>query len=299
MMLGRLRARVVARDVEAVGADLGRGPHQRPLGVIAIAAGAEHAQQTAAPSSGRADASTAAMPAGRVGVVDDHAEALPGLDRLEAAGRRARGGHRELDRAQRDLQQQRERDRAEHVVDVEPPAQAGLERERALRRAHEQLRAVGPQLVGLAVHIGRWRLDAEAQLGPEARAVGVVGVDGAREAPVEERRLGGEVVLQIAVEVEVVLAEVREADRGELRRHEPPLRDRDRRGLHRASLVARLDHRAQRALEVGRLGRRQPGGLAPAADARARRCRAARTGAARHPAWPPAAASSSSCRSCP
>ena len=48
---------------------------------------------------------------------------------------------------------------------------------------------------------------------------------------------------------------------------EPALRDRDRRGLHRAGLVAGLDHRAQRALEVGRLRRRQPGGLAPAADA--------------------------------
>ena len=69
------------------------------------------------------------------------------------------------------------------------------------------------------------------------------------------------------MEVEVVLAEVREADRRELRRHEPALRDRDRRGLHRAGLVAGLDHRAQGALEVGRLRRRQPGGLAAAADA--------------------------------
>ena len=69
------------------------------------------------------------------------------------------------------------------------------------------------------------------------------------------------------MEVEVVLGEVGEADGRELGGHEPPLCDCDRRGLHRTGLVAGLDHRAQGALEVGRLGRGQAGRLAVAADA--------------------------------
>ena len=69
------------------------------------------------------------------------------------------------------------------------------------------------------------------------------------------------------MEVEVILREVREADGGELGADQAPLRDRDRRRLHGAGLVAGVDHRAQRALQVGRLGRRQARGLASPADA--------------------------------
>jgi hypothetical protein len=202
-----------------------------------------------------------------VRVVDDHAEALTGLDRLEAARRGAGRRHGVLDRPQRDFEQQGERHRAEHVVDVEAPAQARLERERALRRAHEQLRAVGAQLIGLAADVGRGRLDAEAQLGIQATDAGVVGIDGARAAAVEERGLDGDVLLEVAVEIEVVLREVREGDRGELGRHEPPLRDCDRRRFHRTGQVARLDHGTQRTLQIGRLRRRQARSLAAPADA--------------------------------
>ena len=79
------------------------------------------------------------------------------------------------------------------------------------------------------------------------------------------------------MEVEVVLGEVREADGRKLRGDEAPLADRDRRGLHRAGLVAGLQHRAQSALQVGRLRRRQPGRLAASADAPLDR--------AQQPAW--------------
>ena len=61
--LGRLGARVVARHVEPVRPGLGRRAHQRPLGVVAVAAGAEHAQQAPAGERPRR-ASTAAMPPG-------------------------------------------------------------------------------------------------------------------------------------------------------------------------------------------------------------------------------------------
>src|SRR4029077_22435 len=110
---------------------------------------------------------------------------------------------------------------AEHVVDVEAPAQARLERERTMRRAHEQFRAVGAQLVGLAADVGRGRLDAESQLGIETGAAGCVAVDGAGAPAVEEGGLYAEVLLEVAVEIEVVLREVREADRGKLLGHEP------------------------------------------------------------------------------
>ena len=214
--LGRLGARVVARHVEPVRPGLGRGAHERALGVVAVAARAEHAQQ--APARERARRRQHGRDAaGRVRVVDDHAEVLARLDRLEAARRGARDRHRALDRAERHVQQQRQRDRAEHVVDVEAPAQARLEREAPCGvRTKSSVRS-GAQLERLAAHVGGLGVDPEAELGIEPCAVGVVGVDRAREAPVEERRLGREVGLEVAVEVEVVLREVREADRRELR----------------------------------------------------------------------------------
>ena len=127
-----LRTRVVARHVDAVGAGLGRGAHQGPLRPVAIAAGPEHADHAAA--RGGARAAQHRLDAGRgVRVVDDHGERLVGIDGLEAAGRRRDGRGARDDRVVGQVGEQRERDRAEQVLDVEAAPQRALDLERSAR----------------------------------------------------------------------------------------------------------------------------------------------------------------------
>ena len=68
----------------------------------------------------------------------------------------------------------------------------------------------------------------------------------------EEAALRLEVRLHVAVEVEVILAEVGEDEDGEAHAVEPVQLRRVRRRLHRARAVARVEHLAERALEVDR-----------------------------------------------
>ena len=102
----------------------------------------------------------------------------------------------------------------------------------------------------------------------------------ARSACVEERALRGEVLLHRAVEVEVVLRQVREDEHREPRAVEPALRLGDRRRLHRARAVAGVDHLAKQPLQVDRLrrvqARRRPLAARPGA-----RCSSAAPAAAR------------------
>ena len=75
----------------------------------------------------------------------------------------------------------------------------------------------------------------------------------------EERRLGGEVVVDVAVEVEVVAAEVEEDRDVEDDPVDPAHHERVARDLHRADLHAALAHHREQAVQVGRLRRRERG----------------------------------------
>ena len=101
----------------------------------------------------------------------------------------------------------------------------------------------------------------------EPAAVRVGGVRRGRAAAVEEARLGREVVLHRAVEVEVVLRQVRERRRREAHAVDPVQLERVRRHLHRAGPVAGVEHPPERPLQVDRLGRRPLDRLGDAADA--------------------------------
>ena len=80
-------------------------------------------------------------------------------------------------------------------------------------------------------------------------------------------RFASKYSLERPVEVEVVAAEIREAERGEADSREPSETRTVRRRLHRAAPVAHVEHLPQRPLDVDRLRRRAQGGPPLAADA--------------------------------
>ena len=114
----------------------------------------------------------------------------------------------------------------------------------------------------------------------------------------EEPPLRLEVRLHVAVEVEVVLAEIREHEHGEADAVEPVEDGRVRRRLHRARAVAGVEHLAEQPLQVDRLGRRAHDAAPLAADPRLDRPEQARAAAPRRRGSRTGGSSSSSCRSC-
>ena len=84
----------------------------------------------------------------------------------------------------------------------------------------------------------------------------------------EQARLGGEVVLHVGMEVEVILGQVGEAGGGEADAGDTLELERVRRHLHGAGAVAGGDHPPQRRLQVDALGRRPRHRLDGAADPR-------------------------------
>ena len=80
----------------------------------------------------------------------------------------------------------------------------------------------------------------------------------------EQRGLGGEVVLHVLVEVEVVAAEVEEGRHVEDDPRHPAHHERVAGHLHRARGHALLDHRSEQRVQVGRLGSGERGLHVPA-----------------------------------
>ena len=181
-------------------------------------------------------------------VVDDHRERLPRVDRLEPARHAGDGLDPAPDRVVADAERARRERRADRVLAVEAPAAAAA-RSRRSRASRRRTRS---------------RPGSSAR---EPAAVLVADVDHGAVGLVEQRALRLEVRLHRAVEVEVVLRQVREDEHREPRAREPPLRLRDRGRLHHARAVARVDHLAEEPLQVDRLGRVEPGRPRLAADA--------------------------------
>ncbi len=95
------------------------------------------------------------------------------------------------------------------------------------------------------------------ELGRQPGAVGIVHVHGGGPGRREEQpSLGLEVLLHVAVEVEVILGQVGEHGDRESDPGRPVERQRVRADLHRAGPVARLEHAPKGRLEVDRLGGR-------------------------------------------
>ena len=134
-----LAARVVGGDDRDVG-ELGREPpHQRPLAAVAVAAGADDADHAAARCELARGAQDVLERARLVGVVDDHRERLPLVDRLEAPGHAAHRLEPARDRVVVDAEQPRSGERAERVLDVEAAAQLDVD---PVERLRAELRVV-------------------------------------------------------------------------------------------------------------------------------------------------------------
>ena len=90
-----------------------------------------------------------------MGVVHEHREGLAGVDRLEPPGNARDGRDPGPHGVVRHLQHLGERDRAQHVLDVEPAAQADVERQRPARRRRDQRDdAARADLDGMRAHVG-------------------------------------------------------------------------------------------------------------------------------------------------
>ena len=219
---------------------------------------------------------------GLVRVVDDDVERLAGVDRLEPPRHAAHRLEAAPDRVVVTAERARRERGAERVLDVEAAAELEID-------ARERRR------------VGRVERDRVRQLRREPPPVRVAGVDD-RERPrfrEEEPPLRLEVRLHVAVEVEVILAEVREDENAKADAIEP-VEDRGvRRRLHRARAVAGVEHLAERPLQVDRLGRRPHDAAPLAADARLDRPEQARSPPGRGEDREQTGTSSSSCRSCP
>ena len=169
--------------------------------------------------SGRSASSAAVDRVGLVGVVDDDGEVLAGVDALEPAGHAAALGHRAGDRLEVEPQPGAGRERGQRVGHVEVTGQRAARLDAHAARAGDHERGPARR------HLRRPR-PASRRRAPVAEndcsgtpprceqppAVLVVGVDQSAAAPLggEQGGLGLEVVLEVAVEVEVVAAEVGE-----------------------------------------------------------------------------------------
>ena len=183
--------------------------HRRPLGAVAVAAAAEHHQRrVSATASSRAASQHLLEPVGRVGVVDDDAERLALVDRLEPAGHRPASPMPVRDRVGSGC-------RARRAAWPRPGRSTTLNRPPSGTRSSTP-RQVNALPDGRSVEVGDIgeRVRDGRDLGgiEQQPAVGIVDVDDRTQRRSRRRtaRLGLEVALHGPVEVEVVAAEVGE-----------------------------------------------------------------------------------------
>src|SRR5439155_21297710 len=206
-----------------VGESRGDAPHERALGAVAVPTAAEDADE--APARDPAGLREHVRECLRgVRVVDEHREALPLVDRLEAARDPTEVGHTPGDRRIGDPEKARRGDGADHVLDVEASAEARLQLDTARSEAgtrRRQLEALRADVGVLGKAEGQRFVAERSQPPREPSAVVVAYVDGRRGSPAvrtavdEEPTLRVEVALERPVEVEVILAQVREDERRE------------------------------------------------------------------------------------
>ncbi len=254
---GVLGAGVVVGDHEDVGEPGGDLAHDRPLALVAVAAGAEHDDH---PAGGdrpqRGDGGLDGV--GLVGVVDDDLEGVLGHETTSTRPGTAVSPRPWARRPAVEAGLAAGGQRRERVGDVERARQRGPGRDPgAVGREHGEGRAAdaGAQVdrapVGLVAGRGEGG-DRDRGLGGEPAAVLVVDVDQGPAGPLggEQRRLGGVVALDVAVEVEVVATEVEEHRDVEDHAVDPAQAQRVARDLHRARLDLALAHQRQQSVQV-------------------------------------------------
>ena len=266
---GVLRARVLVGDHEHVGQARADLPHDRALAAVAVAVGAVDQHEPARRDRAhRLERERERV--GRVGVVDEAQR--PAVAALDDALHAPRDRVRAPDRVDRGVQRHargvREHDGQGGVRDVDQA------RQRAVRLVHA---AVGPaqrepRAHAVEAHVGvdhdpvgtrahraararRDALDRDRRLLGEALTPHVVDDHDAatRLLGREQPRLGAEVPLHVAVEVEVVALQVREADDVEPRAEHAPQGERVRRDLGRQRRRTPLEREREQRLEHGRL----------------------------------------------
>ena len=205
-----------------------------------------------------------AQRAGFVRVVDKREKALPAVDRFQPA-RHGRGAQSRRGLLRRHPDGVEQRRGQQTVRDVVPARQrnpqpvmdaCGVDREELLRAAIHGHDVLGPPVRICASHADGHRIVCERGHG----AAGVV-VDAhhrnvcvRRRLGVEQPRLGVEVVVHRRVEVQVVARQVGEAADREFHAVDPAESERVAGHLHHHGVDARLQHRRQQRLQLGRLG---------------------------------------------
>ena len=264
-----LRAGVVGGDDDLVGQATGDLAHDRALAAVAVPARAEDDDDAPAREVARGVQDRLER-AGLVRVVDEHCEPLALLDGLQAPGDRCGRAQRRRDGGVLDAERPGDGDGRERVGDVEAPAQRGAQvQPRAPATDDGEVRALEARAHVDGAHVGL-ALDGhrrDVHLGGQARAPGVVDVDDPHpRAGLEQPALGEEVLLHGRVEVEMVLAEVREHRDGPVDRVRAVQLQRVAGDLHRARGVAAVGHLGERGLEVDGLRRRAGEGPLAARD---------------------------------
>ena len=260
-----LGAGVVAGDHHHVGEPGGDGAHQRPLLAVTVATGAEHDDH---PATGADDGTTGGdhllETVGGVGVVDDHVDRVRRADGarrdpLEAARHRLGGGEAAHDVVGGHAQCRRGGGRGQHVHHVERSTErrhqphVTADERRPPGEGHGRRPDIGFVDVG-----HRERHDLDRRGVGEAAAVGIVDVHHADDGPfrLEQHRLGLEVRLDGAVQVEVITPEVGEHGRVEAGAVDAVQGQGVRRHLHHHRTGAVVAHRRQSRLQLGGFGRR-------------------------------------------
>ncbi len=282
---GRLAARVVAGEHDAVGVAVGGGAHERALDRVAVATAAEHAPQLAATGLGHGAKGLQGFlqRIGRVGVVD-HGQGLIGTEsgrrrhQLHPAGHRLQRGASLRDGAKLTTQRTRGGDDVQQVRHVEGADHRRLHGDTGqLPRAlcavldHGEPHTTFGVLHVQRLQAGRARCATHAErpdvqparlcVAQQVGALVVVEVDdgSAQAGPVEQATLGQPVGSHVAVVVEVVLREVGELGHSDVRGVQAQLFDADGRGFDGRSLQALPHEVAEGAVQGDRVGRRQAG----------------------------------------
>ena len=138
--LGIFRARVVRRHEHDIGKPRRNAPHDRALRAVAVAAAAEHREDTSRRDFARC-AKDVLQAIGRMRIIDDDGKILSRIDKLETSGHALESFERLLDRLGRHLFRQSRTDGAHDVVDVEKPRDAKRQLHLAESARQRQLHA--------------------------------------------------------------------------------------------------------------------------------------------------------------
>jgi hypothetical protein len=192
-----------------------------------------------------------------MGIVDEDCEGLAFFHGLEPAGYAGDMLDAACDRVRLDAEDARGTHRAEHVLDVEAAAKPRVDRNAVDREART---APGELEVVSVRQLERDRLLTQlAELLDKPPSVRIADVHDRGRTPSvdilfrEEPPLRIEVILESAMEVEMVLAQIREDEYGKADSQEPLQRRAMRGRFHRGASVARVEHLAEKALHVDRL----------------------------------------------